>query len=249
MIAVSPFLAVRLDFSIPFIAPLVAISALQFAAGILVYRSYLYGVYSIVAPIVYAYPAVTVALSVLFLNDMLTLLQILALVAVLVGVATLSTRTSTLRSSLAEKGKKSLLPGVSTAITAATFFGLSFFGLGVIVPSTGFFLPALFSSVFSFLAGIVLAPAFRIHVWPSREKVTKPIVLMSFFRSLGILSFNLGVESAGSSLSVVTAISSLGAAFVVAYAVAIVRERPEPIQAVGIATSVLGVASLLYLTS
>ena len=49
-------------------------------------------------------------------------------------------------------------------------------------------------------------------------------------------------------VSIVTAISSLGAAFVVAYAIATVHERPEPIQAVGIVLSVLGVASLLYLT-
>lgn len=248
MLAVFPFFMGRLDSFLPNLIPLIAISALQFAAGNLVYRSYLYGAYSIVAPILYAYPAVTVILSVVFLKEQLTGAQLLALGAVLIGVATLSTKTSSVRSNLAGKGKRSLLPGVSTAATATTFFGVSFFGLGAIVPSTGFFLPAVFSSVFSFFAGLALAPAFRINVRPSREKFTMPIALMSLLRSLGILSFNLGIQSAGSSLSIVTAISSLGAAFVVAYAIATVHERPEPIQAVGIVLSLLGVASLLYLT-
>ncbi len=248
MLAVFPSFAGSLDSFLPYLAPLIAISALQFAAGNLVYRSYLYGIFSIVAPIVYAYPAVTVILSVLFLKELLTGAQLLALVAVLVGVATLSTRTSSMRSDLAGKGKRSLLPGVSTAVTATIFFGISFFGLGAIVPSTGFFLPAVFSSVFSFFAGVALAPVFRINVRPSRDKFTKPIALMSILRSFGILSFNLGIQSAGSSLSIVTAISSLGAAFVIAYAMATVHERPEPIQAAGIVLSVVGVAALLYLT-
>src|SRR5439155_17774717 len=195
MLAVFPFFTGRLDSFLPNLIPLIAISALQFAAGNLVYRSYLYGAYSIVAPILYAYPAVTVILSVVFLKEQLTGAQLLALAAVLVGVATLSTKTSSVRSNLVGKGKRSLLPGVSTAATATTFFGL-----GAIVPSTGFFLPAVFSSVFSFFAGLALAPAFRINVRPSREKFTMPIALMSLLRSLGILSFNLGIQSAGSSL-------------------------------------------------
>jgi drug/metabolite transporter (DMT)-like permease len=248
LIALSPFLQVKVNLDPRMLLTLFLASGSHFLGGNLLYRAYQHTDFSIVAPLIYCYPGVTVLLAVAFLGQTLSIAQIAALAGTIMGVLLLSTRISDIRQSMSGKKVSVVLPGVRLAAIAAVFFGFNYFGLGIVVPVTGAFFPAIFSRTFSFLAGFLFGPLLKQDVRPERKKFSRAIFLMALLGTVGTLSINFGILLAGGSLPVVITTSSVGAAFVVGYATVLLHERPEKIQILGIILAIVGVAALLYLS-
>jgi drug/metabolite transporter (DMT)-like permease len=248
LLVLSPFLSIQINLTPYLVLVLVLLSVCQFMGGVLVYRAYQYGVFSILAPIVYSYPVVTILLAVTLLGQVLVPAQVLALAATLAGVILLTTRISDIKENLRGKKMSVIVPGVGTAIIGTTFFGFNFFGLGIAVPATGAIFPVLFSRAASFVLGFALAPVFKQDVKPERRKISRYVMTIAVLQVIGTLAFNFGIVFAGGALPIVTAMSGVGAAFVVGYATVLLREKPEKIQVLGILLAIAGVVTLLYLT-
>jgi len=248
LLALSPLLGVRASLDPRILLTLFLASGSHFLGGNLLYRAYQHTDFSIVAPLIYCYPVVTVLLAVTLLGQTLSIAQITALAGTIVGVLLLSTRISDIRQSMSGKKLGMVIPGVRMAAISAVFLGFYYFGLGTVVPVTGALFPAIFSRTFSFLAGFLLGPLLKQDVRPERKKFSRTIFLMALMGTLGILSINFGIVLSGGSLPVVITTSSLGAAFVVGYATVLLHERPEKTQVLGIILAIVGVAALLYLS-
>ena len=229
------------------LAALLAAGLSNFIAFIFLYRAFHRGVVSVVAPVAYTYPVVTALLSIAFLGTILTNFQSFAITAVIAGVLLVSTRFSELRASLGGRGAPNLTAGIGSAVGAALFFGVAYLGVGYAAPLVSLVLPAIILRVVGVGAGAALAPAFKTTVKPSRNDFSKTIWVMGVFEAIGFLSFTFGISGGGGSLPIVAALSGMGGAVATTYAFAFLKERLEWNQLLGVALSLLGVFTLLYL--
>jgi len=223
-------------------AVVAAAGALNFLAFIFLYRAFHKGVVSVVAPVAYTYPAFTTVVSVV----VLAATRLLAIAAIILGVALLSMRYSELRNYTRGNGRPRLTAGVGSAIGAAVSFGLIYVVVGYTTPSVGYFLPVLFLRGVGTATGFVLAPAFHAKLRPTKADFSPTIITMGALEAVGFLTFNLGVSLGVESLPVVAALSGMGGAIAASYAMVLLKERLEENQLLGAALSVAGVFALLY---
>ncbi len=95
--------------------------------------------------------------------------------------------------------------------------------------------------------GFLAAPALREDVRPTRSSFSRVILAMGALEAVGFLAFNYGITLGVDSIPVVAALSGMGGAIAASYALALLRERLERNQVIGIALSIIGVFVLLYL--
>jgi uncharacterized membrane protein len=226
---------------------MVVFGVVFFFAFVFVYRALHRGVVSVVAPIAYTYPAVTTVLAVLLLGAVLTVQTALALTAIIAGVVLLSTRFSELRVALRGKGSASLTAGVGSAAMAALAFGSVYLCVGYVTPIVGYFVPALFLRGVGMVTGFAVAPVLKESVKPNRASLSGTVVVMGVLEALGFLSFSFAISLGGGALPVVAALSGMGAALVIVYAMVFLHERLELNQLAGVLLSLVGVFALLYL--
>lgn len=226
---------------------LVATGVVSFFAFIFLYRAFHSGVVSIVAPVAYAYPAVTAVLSVLLLGTVLIAASVAAIAAVVAGVVLLSTRLSELRALASGRGRGRVAAGVWPALGACVFFGAAYVGVGYSIPLAGYVLPVLILRGVGAAAGFLLAPAFRESVAPARSSFSGTIAAMGLLETVGFLAFTYAVSQGSNSLPIVTAVSGMGGAVAASYGFAFLRERLEANQVLGVALALAGVFTLLYL--
>jgi len=223
------------------VALMASAAVLNFAAVIFLYRGLHQGVVSVVAPIVYSYPAVTLVLSIFLLGVSVSALQALTLVGIIAGAILVSTRFSDLR------GTRSGGFGVRSAVLASLLGGLSYLTLGASVRLAGPFLPTLFLRGVGALSGFLIAPVARQNVRVTRYTFSPRIFAVATFAVAAFLAFNWAVGLDANSLPIVTALSGIGGAFEATYAILFIREKLEPNQMAGIALLVACVFALLYL--
>ena len=226
------------------VALLALMGALNFMAFIFLYRAFHLGVVSVVAPIAYTYPVVTAVLSVLVVGTVLRSYQIAAISAVMAGVVLLSTRFSELR---AAGVPAKITAGVGSAIGASVFFGIVYIGVGYATPIVGFVLPAVILRAVGSGVGVAAAPVLHEDISPKRSSFSRVILAMGLLETIGFLSFSYGLSSSADSLPIVTALSGMGGAVAVGYAMYFLRERLEANQVIGLMLSLAGVFALLYL--
>lgn len=228
------------------VAVLAAAGVLNFLAFIALYRAFHKGVVSVVAPVAYTYPAVTTVVSVLVLGVVLSTTRLLSIAAVILGVIFLSMRYSELRNHSKGNGRPTLSTGVAAAIASSVSFGVVYVGLGYATPTVGYFLPVVVLRAVGTVTGFALAPAFKVHLRPSRASFSRIIIVMGVLEAVGFLVFNFGVSLGLDSLPVVAALSGMGGAVAAAYGMALLKERLEPNQFLGASLSIVGVFALLY---
>ena len=119
--------------------------------------------------------------------------------------------------------------------------------IGYTAPLVSVVLPVLVLRAVAVVAGLLLAPIFHQNLRPSRVVFSSRIIAMGVLEGLGFLVFTYGISTAGGSLPVVTALSSMGGAVAASYGLAFLKERLEPNQMIGITLSLFGVFTLLYL--
>lgn len=204
---------------------------------------------SVVAPIAYTAPAIAIVLDVVFLDTRLTIIEAPPLAAVMVGVILLSTKFSDLRKSAADRSGAVLRSGVVPGLAAAGSYSFVFVVLSVVVPKSGYLVPTLVLKVCAAAIGFCIAPLLRRDLRPTRKMFGPYVWLLAIFDTAGYLTLGGGIASAGNQLPLVIMTSGMGGFFLACYGMAFKKEKPEPNQLLGIAISIIGVATLLYLTA
>jgi drug/metabolite transporter (DMT)-like permease len=247
VLVLIPIISPNLTFPVYPVLALIGAGVINFAAFVFLYRAFHRGVVSVVAPVVYTYPAVTAVLAVVILGASLSILQVIALAGIIAGVILLSTRFSELYAYLRGAGAPGLTKGVGLAIGASLCFGMVYIGIGYAAPSVSVVLPVMFLRIVAISAGFLLAPVLRQEAKPNRLVFSKTMIAMGVLEAFGFLAFTYGIEAAGSALPVVTALSGMGGAVATSYGLAFLKERLEPNQMLGVLLSLAGVFALLYL--
>jgi len=241
-----PIISPNLTFPVYPVLALIGAGVINFAAFIFLYRAFHRGVVSVVAPVVYTYPAVTAVLAVVVLGASLSIVQVVALACVMAGVVLLSTRFSELYAYLRGAGSPNLTKGVGLALGASLCFGFAYVGIGYAAPSVSVVLPVMFLRIIAISAGFLLAPVLKQEASPTRLVLSKTMIAMGVLEAFGFLAFTYGIEAAGSALPVVAALSGMGGAVAASYGLAFLKERLEPNQMLGVLLSLAGVFALLY---
>lgn len=247
LLGMSPFLGTTLTLpTLPGLA-LVAAGVLNFIAFIFLYRAFHKGVVSIVAPVAYTYPAVTTVLSIAILGNLLNPIQYAALAGIMLGVILVSMRLSELSSALGGRRAPNLTAGIGSAVGCSLFFGGVYVGVGYAAPSVNLVYPALILRLVGTAAGFLFSPLLHFSVKPTRQDLSPTILTMGILEAVGFLGFTYGVANAVDSLPIVAAISGMGGAIAASYGFALLKERLEWNQFMGVALALLGVFALLYL--
>jgi drug/metabolite transporter (DMT)-like permease len=247
VLVLVPVISPNLSFPVYPVLALIGAGGINFVAFLFLYRAFHRGVVSVVAPVVYTYPAVTAVLAVAILGASLSPVQGVAIAGIIAGVVLLSTRFSELYSYLKGTGAPSLTKGIGLAIGASLCFGMVYIGIGYAAPSVSFVLPVMILRVIAISAGFIFAPLLRQDARPSRLVFSKTMVAMGVLEAFGFLAFTYGISAAGSALPIVTALSGMGGAVAASYGLAFLKERLEPNQMLGVLLSLAGVFALLYL--
>lgn len=247
ILATVPFISPNLALPTGPVLALIAAGGVNFIAFILLYRSFYEGAVSVVAPITYTYPAVTAVLAVALLGASLSPIQTVSIAGITTGVILLSTRFSQLKASTKGGSSRRLSAGAGLAVGASASFGVVYFGVGFAAPHVSVVLPVMLLRAVAVGAGFLLAPVLKTEVRPGRHVISKTILAMGILEGVGFLTYTYGIEGAGSSLPVVTALSSMGGAVAAGYGITLLRERLEPNQVLGIFLSLAGVFMLLFL--
>ena len=222
--------------------PFVLIGALGWSSYLAFYRALAIGTISIVSPVVSGYAAVTVVLAVLVNGERLSGLEIGAMTIALVGVVLAS---SDLRQGLGTERLAAL--GVLLALGTTVLIGSFVFGIAYYSDRLGWLAPIFLARAFTTL--LLLPTAARAGGWPFRERsrlFLGTIGLLALLDTAGYVSFNFGVRHADT--SIVAAAASPYAVVPIAMGVAVLSERPAPLQWSGIAL-VLGGLVVLALVS
>jgi len=247
VLVLIPIISPNLAFPVYPVLALIGAGVINFAAFVFLYRAFHRGVVSVVAPVVYTYPAVTAVLAVVILGASLSIFQVVALAGIIAGVILLSMRFSELYAYLRGTGAPGLTKGVGLAVGASLCFGMVYIGIGYAAPSVSVVLPVMLLRIIAISAGFLMAPVLRQKAMPNRLVFSKTMIAMGVLEAFGFLAFTYGIEAAGSTLPVVTALSGMGGAVATSYGLAFLKERLEPNQMLGVLLSLAGVFALLYL--
>ena len=226
------------DLSAGDVLKLVWIGALGALSYLTFYKALEIGPISIVSPIVSAYAAVSVVLAVIVLGESLGPAQIAAVVVVMLGVMLAS---ADLRQIHAIERRQAL--GLVLALVTVVAIGGLVFGNAYYAIELGWLVPIFLTRAYTtlFLLGLSL----RNRSWrlPARSpKVVALLTIIAVVDTGGYVAFNIGAERADT--SIVSAASAPYALIPILGGVLFLRERPAPVQWLGVAAVIGGVVLL-----
>lgn len=205
------------------------------------YRALQEGPLAIVTPVVTAYAAIVVLLSLVVLDERLNLGQWMGVSLAIGGVALASVDIQKLRAGEAHVGL-----GVWLGIASMFGFGVSSFAGGFYAQKYGWLVPTFFVRVM--VTGIILVIASFMKQWPWQRAGPRWLALLAFVGALefaGYLAFVRGAEVGF--VSIVAASSAAYPMIPLIMGLVVFRERLAPNQGVGI-FGVLGAVVLLALS-
>jgi drug/metabolite transporter (DMT)-like permease len=204
-------------------------------ATLFLYRSFEYGVLSVVSPIASSYPAVTAALAILFLNDRPGLPATAGIIFALVGIVLLS------RGGVhpANAPPKDARIGIVSAFGAFAGYGVFYFALKYVVADVGPVTVATVVRLVGVVVLVLLATAGLVHVRGLPRPLWSSLGAMGVLDSLAFIAFNIGIL--GGSVAIVGTLSGLFSAVTVGLAAGILRERLTRVQFLGVLSIFVGV--------
>lgn len=212
-----------------------ALGVLNTAATLFLYRSFEYGVLSVVSPLASSYPAVTAILAILFLNDRPGIPAIAGIVLVLGGIVILG-RGGIHPSNPAPKDAR---VGLVSAACAFTGYGVFYFALKYVVADVG---PVTVTALVRVVGVVVLlaaSAAGRLHIGALPGALWPSLASIGVLDSAAFIAYNVGIL--GGSVAIVGTLSGLFSAVTVALAAGILRERLTRPQFLGVAAIFVGV--------
>ena len=255
----------------------IVVGILGFMSILFLLRGFSKGVMSVVSPISSTYPVITILLSVIFLSATLSGIEALGIAALLTGIVLAGIKISELRrprtnfdlpspsggfsnpkpfaalqktgSSESGSSNKWITKGVGSALGTSLCAGVLFFGLGFVTPSLGYILPVIVMKGAASLASIALLSPLKQKFQVPEMKLTLLLVGLGVLDAMGLIFFNLGIFTAGSSLPIVVTISSMGTVLTIILARTFYKEKLDLIQYLGIVVLLAGLSVVLYFSS
>ena len=228
----------------------ILLGILDFLSIVFLYRGLSEGVMSIVAPISSAYPAVAVILAVIILGQTLTRFNAYAITGVMVGVVLSGIKLSELRASglkLHRSGRSSgYVEGLNSALLSCLAGGGLFFGLGVLTPSLGLWLPSIVIKGSAAVVGFGFLFLLKKEFRTPNTKTWLLLALMGIMDCFSFLVFSFGIIMAGGYLPLVVTFSGLAGLVVLLLARVFYGERLDKVQSLGIILVIIGALSILY---
>ncbi len=214
---------------------LLGLGVVNTGASLCLYRSFEYGVLSVVSPIASSYPAVTAALAILFLGDRPGAPATLGIVCALGGILLLS------RGGVhpANAPPRDARAGIVAAFGAFAGYGVFYFALKYVVADVG---PVTVATVVRLVGVAVLLAASAVHLLRVRglpRPLWPHLASMGILDSFAFIAFNIGIL--GGSVAIVGTLSGLFSAVTVALAALVLRERLTRPQLVGVLAIFVGV--------
>jgi len=202
------------------------------------YRALAIGPISVVSPIVSGYAAVTVVLAIALLGDRPSIGQTLAILVAMLGVVLASSDLAQLRSQ-----HRPPLAGIGFALAAMALLGGFVFGVAYHSEALGWLVPIFLARACTtiFLL-LVAARTGELDVPDRSPSLLGTIAVLALLDTGGYVAFNLGVRYADT--SIVATASAPYAVIPIVMGVAVLHERPAPVQWLGVAL-VLGGLVLL----
>jgi drug/metabolite transporter (DMT)-like permease len=212
-----------------------ALAILNVVASLFLYRSFEYGVLSVVSPVVSAFPAVTALLAFVFLPDRPTALAGAGIVAALAGVVLISRAPAHPDNPPAKDARK----GLVSAVLCFLGYGVFYFALKFVVADLGVLTAAAYVRVVGVaaIALAVLAGIADVHRLP--RTFVPALAVVGVLDSAAFVTYNLGI--ALGSVAIVGTLSGLFSAVTVGLAALVLRERLVTIQYAGLAFIFLGI--------
>lgn len=212
-----------------------ALALLNVVASLFLYRSFEYGVLSVVSPVVSTFPAVTAILAFLFLPERPTPAAVAGIVAALLGVVLISRAEAHPDNPPAKDPRK----GLVSAILCFLGYGVFYFALKFVVADLGVLTAAAYIRVIGVaaIAIVVLAGVAEVRHLP-RELVPS-LAVVGVLDTAAFITYNLGISFG--SVAIVGTLSGLFSAVTVGLAALFLRERLVRIQYAGLASIFLGI--------
>jgi uncharacterized membrane protein len=228
--------------------------AINLASGVIaflgitfLYRGYLEGVMSIVAPIGGAYPVVAVTLSIILLGSILTPTRSLSIALVIIGIVLSGVQVSSLRNAESDHSSRDrLVKGADYALGAFVCAGFGLFGLGVVAPVIGSILAVVILKISQTITASLAVASRRIKIVRPDLGTFALVAIVGVCDAAGFVTYNLAITSAAADLPIVVTLSSLLGVITVILARIFYRERLEPIQIIGVVIIFVSVAAILY---
>jgi drug/metabolite transporter (DMT)-like permease len=217
---------------------LVWIGALGAISYLTFYKALEIGPISIVSPIVSAYAAVSVVLAVIVLGESLGPAQIAAVAVVMLGVMLAS---ADLRQIHAIERRQAL--GLVLALVTVVAIGAVVFANAYYTIELGWLVPIFLTRLYTTLFLLGLSVRQRGPRLPDRSpRVLALVTAIALVDTGGYVAFNIGAERADT--SIVSAASAPYALIPILGGVVFLRERPAPVQWLGVAAVIGGVVLL-----
>lgn len=213
----------------------IGLGVLNTFASLLLYRSFEYGVLSIVSPIASSYPAVTAALAIVFLGDRPGIPATAGIGFALAGIILLS------RGGVhpANTPPRDARQGMLSAFGAFAGYGVFYFALKYVVADVGPVTMTAAVRLVGVLVLLILSAVGLLHVGGLPRPLWPYVGVMSVLDSLAFIAFNIGIL--GGSVAIVGTLSGLFSAVTVGLAVGVLHERLMRAQLVGVLSIFVGV--------
>ncbi len=244
MLTILPFLLITgtgtgINWFVIFLAVLSAIGF--FIGQLFLYRAFKYGNLSIIAPIAYSYPLITVVVAVFAFGDVLNLIQEVSIAAILVGMILTSTKFSKLK-----KGRTVLAAGVGSAIVSMVMFAAPGIYSGPYAAILGFALLSMIWRVVASAGGFITGRMAKQDMAPPGKPYIAYVAGAGITDAFATLSFAYGIQVQSAALPIVSALSGMATLFLIVFAVILLKERPESNQWAGMVLAIAGVITLSY---
>jgi drug/metabolite transporter (DMT)-like permease len=220
------------------------VGVFTFGGLLSLYRGYLSGIMSVVSPVAGAYPAVTILLGFVILGTTVSLPVGLGIAVIFVGMGLAGVKLSDLRSP--EAHGKRFSAGLDYGLLTFLLFGVAFFGLAISAQAFGFIIPILV------LRGTAAVTSFAL-LKPMKQKLVFPVgrtlalvTAMSLLDTSAYLIYNYSSLLGAHVLPVVVTISGQFSVVTILLARTFYREKLEPVQYLGVAAILVGIAVISY---
>ena len=216
------------------------IGVINAVAVFCLFKGYEVGQLSIISPIASSYPALSTILAVVLLNETVSHMRVLGILAILGGIILVSFQ----RKDTGERVSKRIAGGVGYAMLAFLTLGFMFFALKLVVNDLGAFMPVLLIRIVCSLiltGAVVLTPKHASHF---ESKDVLLVSMIGVVDTVGTVVYNLGLSIGA--VSVVSTISGLFSAITVLLAFVILKERLHAHQGVGLLAILIGVSIIGY---
>lgn len=213
------------------------LSSVLYVSGYLYYmRGFEHGKASVIAPIASAYAIVTVLLSIFFNDETLSVVQSLAVAAMIAGVSLVSVNMRETKSFWNQ-------PGIKQALTALGFFGFAFYVAGFAAQSmqgeVAFLISGFSQSVMFLTLSFVIGAKLRSLVGQSL-KLYGTFVIHAVLVNGAWVTYLYGASLGN--ISIVASVSSVFSGITAILGIVVSLERLNPTQYLGIMMILGGVA-------